>query len=195
MRAVTWTIVGAAVLLAACGGPVGGVADSGTMTPEPDAGSEPPDAGMTVPDAGTAAEFAPEPLPAGAALWLKVDLTTPARPRLEVWAKELALVRGVAFHVGVDAAQLKVDSATPEPVTGADRSLARVRAGDAAFGLVRLASAPAEIDLTAETKLAVLQLSALTPVDTRLALNRVVVRRADGSYVAAKVAGGRLVLP
>ncbi len=194
MRAVQWSWGAAAVLLSACGAIPGGAdagpTDSGVVTVA-DSGTEPPDAGMPpVP------QFVADPLPSGAVVWLKADVTNPAKPRLEVWGRDLALVRGVAFHVEVDPAQLRVDTAAAELVMGAgERILARVRGGDAAFGLVRLERSPAETDLAAETKLAVLQLTALTKVDSRPALSRVVVRRADGAYVAVKAAAGRLVLP
>jgi len=195
MRAVTSCL---AVVLAACGNPpiIEPLPDSG-MPPVvvPDAGSEPPDAGEPLPDAGVPS-FTADTLPAGPAVWLKVDLTTPAKPRLEVWAKELALVRGVAFHLGFDPAQLKVDSAAAESVMGTgERTLSRVRGGDVALGLVRLASSPAETDLGADTKLATLELSALGPVDSRPSLNRLVVRRADGTHVPVKAVSGRLVVP
>jgi hypothetical protein len=193
-------LAGAALLSAACGQPsANGKPDAGPQQhdagiPPADAGIPPADAGA--PDAGVSAHFEPDALPTGAALWLQADLSDAKAPKLEVWAQGISPIFGLAFHLGLDPAQLKVETAGAEPVMGLDgRYLQKARGGDVAFGLTHVEAASGETDLTAAKRIAVLQLSVLGPVDSRLTLGRVLARKADGSFVAVSVAAGRLVLP
>ena len=172
----------AVVVLSACGAPVQTVFDAGPVV---DAGRV--DAGRV--DAGlppVLPHFDADPLPSGAVLFTKADLTDPKAPKLEVWAQGLAPVLGLAFHLQVDAAQLRIDAAGAEPVMGLEaRYLQKVRSGDAAFGLVHLSG---ESDLLTPTRVAIVQLTALQAVDAQVRLERVIARRADSTYVPLKSA-------
>lgn len=147
-------------------------------------------------DAGVLPRFDADPLPPGATLFLKADLADPKAPKLEVWAQGLSPVLGLAFHLGVDGAQLRIDSAGADPVMGFEaRYLQKVRGADVAFGLAHLGAVSGETDLTVPTRIAVVQLTALTAVDARPLLTRVQARKADGTFVPLKAVTGKVVLP
>ncbi len=146
-----------------------------------------------MPDAGPMPRFEPDALPAGATLFLTADLTDPKAPKLEVWAQGLAPVLGLAFHLGLDDTQLRVDGAGCLPVMGPDgRYLQKARGGDLAFGLARLGG---EADLTAPVKLATVALATLKAVDLRPTLTQVQARRADGTFVPLTAVTGKVVIP
>ncbi len=200
MDARQWLAVLAMAVLVGCGQGTGSIdagSDAGTSEQDAgptDAGPDPlTDAGQ--PDAGSPPRFESDAVQ-GPAVWLKANLTDLKAPQLEVWARELPAVFGLAFHLNVDPTQLKLDVASTEPVMGpAGAYLRRIRGGDVAFALTRVGPAAGEANLTAETRLAVVQLSASASVDSRVTLDRVLVRTAEGAFVKVSVGGGRLVLP
>lgn len=179
-------------LVAACGAPVQSMVKDAGQPGGPDAGI--PDAGM--PDAGPVPvlpRFDADPLPPGAALFTKADLTDPKAPKLEIWAQGVGPVLGLAFHVAVDGAQLRIDAAGADPVMGLEaRYLQKVRGADVAFGLARLGG---ETALMAPVRVAIVLLTPLGAVDGAVRVERAVARRADGTYVPLQVAGGKVVLP
>lgn len=169
----------------AAGGQGGGAAGGGMGGAGGGGGSG---GGMAVPP-----KFEPDALPAGATLFLKADLSDPKVPKLEVWVQGLAPVLGVAFHLGLDETQLRVDAAGCAPAMGPDgRYLQKARGGDVAFGLAKLGG---ETDLTAPTKIATVTLAPLKAVDQRPTLTQVQARKADGTFVSLKAVTGKVVIP
>ena len=177
----TRTALGAtvAVALVACGG--GSTAVSGQED-----GSVPLSPGFT-----------PESPPAGAAVWLTCDLTQPEAPVVQVWARELGQVFGLAGHVRYDAEHLAVNEvamATPLGADGAGEAayLGAPRAGDVVLGGARRGPAAGAIDVTDPVLVATLTMRAVKPAQSRLTIDDLVVRRADGSLAVASTAGGSL---
>lgn len=177
------------VAMAGCGRPSEPLAPDAAVAPDASVVSS--DAGVA--DAGSQPRFDAEQKPTGAGLWVEADLTNPARPRLEVWARNLGQVFGVAFHVKVDAAVMQLDEASTELALGPDaRHLEYLLPGDVAFALVRPGPSAGEQDLTAPTRLAVMQLSSLSTSPTAVTFSRVQARRIDGSFVPLTAVGGLL---
>jgi len=112
-----------------------------------------------------------------------------------VVARDLGPVFGVAFQLSGDAS-LTFDTAATSGAFGADGKVLHVAKGSSArFGLTRPAPTAAPVDLTASRTLATFTFQAAGPVDSRPTLDRVSVRRVDGSFVPVSVASGRLVIP
>ena len=141
--------------------------------------------------------FTPESPPAGAAVWLTCDLTQPEAPVVQVWARELDQVFGLAGHVRYDAEHLAVSEVAMATPLGADAAgeaadLGAPHLGDVAFGGARRGPAVGAIEVTDPALVATLSMRALKAAQSRLTIDDLVVRRADGSLVAASAAGGAL---
>ncbi len=110
-------------------------------------------------------------------------------------ARDMGLVFGVAFHLVTDP-HLPIDSIEPTDAFGADAVRLHVAStATARFGLTRPGPSSAPIDLTAPRELARFTFHPEAPVDLRPRLERLSVRRLDGSFVAVTVTSGRLVIP
>jgi hypothetical protein len=175
-----------------------GACDGGSPS-SPDAG----DADMTEDAAEDTADvplvpgFEPDEAPTGAALYLTATLDDPAAPVVQVWARGLGMILGLACHVEFDGARFAAGAPVVEPAIGADTAdeagyLSAVGAGDVALGAARRGPDAGEVDLTAATLVATIPLRVVSAGTSRLDLTSAQARRADGSFVPLAVAGGRL---
>lgn len=135
----------------------------------------------------------------GPRVWIDARLEGHADALVEVWGADLGPVLGYSVHVAHDADHLTVNGSQPPsaaPALGADPGeavyVAMATAGDVALGGVRRSPALGEVDLTTAALLGAARLHASGATTSKLALDRVVVRRADGGYVALQAFGGAL---
>ena len=135
----------------------------------------------------------------GARMWIDAKLEGDADARVELWAAELGPVLGYSAHLRFDTEHLDLDPAagpSVEPALGATADeavhLASALPGDLAFGGTRRSPTLGEADLGAATLLGHARLHARSVTTSRLSLERVVARRADGGYVQLTALGGEL---
>ena len=148
-------------------------------------------------DAGSGTSFQPEAEPTGPSLFAVVDLTDPNAPVLEIRAKQLGPVFGIAFHLQFDETLVTAHDPVVPPFLGPDapdeaRYLVVARAGDVAFGGTRRGPAAGETELDASTVLTTIPLTLTGAGDSEISIKRTQVRRADGSVVPVSLAGGVL---
>ncbi len=140
------------------------------------------------------ASFEREAEPAGPRLWLDAARGDDGRLRIEVYGAALGQVFGWAAHVRHDAGALAVEAGALTETLGATTEAARfvsLAEGDAALGEARRGAALGGVAIDEPTVLAVLEI-AEPEATSDVALDRVVVRRADGSWVEVATAGGVL---
>ena len=135
----------------------------------------------------------------GARMWIDAKVESDSDARVELWAAELGPVLGYSAHLRFDTEHLELDPAggpTTEPALGAAADeavhLATALPGDVAFGGTRRSPTVGEADLGAATLLGHARLHARAATTSRLSLDRVVARRADGGYVQLTALGGEL---
>jgi hypothetical protein len=158
-----------------------GCGDDETRSPEPK------------PKPGAAA-FQRQAEPVGPRIWLDAASDEDGRMRIEVHGAELGDVFGWAAHVRHDAAAFTVEAGSITETLGAATEAVRfvsLGAGDAALGAARRGAALGPVPVEAPALLAVLEIGEPRG-STEVMLDRVVVRRADGSWVDVATAGGLL---
>jgi hypothetical protein len=133
--------------------------------------------------------FAPDAARSGARLWIEADTR-----QLTLWAAELGNVLGVAAHVTIDTSHLTPGAGTAHDALGADALTVfeAVAPGDFTLGTARRGLEAGEVAIDAATELAVIPFEIVRAGEVRLAPSRVMVRRADGSYVPTAALGGTL---
>jgi len=128
----------------------------------------------------------------GARLWL--EATRDDGPIVvSLWASELGGTFGWAAHVTFDSQALTAATASLDEIVLGGEQAAHVvasQAGRVTFGAARRGVALGEVSIDGPTFLGSFQLDGSG--ESRLDLERVVVRRSDGSYVAVTTAGGHL---
>ena len=122
-----------------------------------------------------------------------------ASPTVSVWGIGLGPVFGLAAQLALDSTRLAAEAPQAESWLGPDaakeaRYLAVVGGAGAKLGAVRRGPAAGEREVSAATKLATMRLKVVAPGRSRLELVQVQVRRADGSFLPVKVAGGELTV-
>lgn len=152
--------------------------------------TEPTPASKTTPDPTPL--FTADAPTSGARMWLEVtDADGPVV--VSLWASELGGTFGWAAHVTFDPAALTASAASlDEAVLGGPQAahVLAPKSGDVAFGAARRGTALGEVEIDQPTLLGSFQLDGEGA--SRLDIDRVVVRRADGSFVAVTTAGGEL---
>ena len=135
----------------------------------------------------------------GARMWIDAKLNGDSDALVELWAAELGPVLGYSAHLRFDTEHLENDPAgapSAEPALGAAAEeavhLATALPGDVAFGGTRRSPTLGEADLGAATLLGQARLHARAASTSRLSLERVVARRADGGYLQLTALGGEL---
>jgi hypothetical protein len=142
--------------------------------------------------------FSPDAAVEGPRIWIEAALDGDAA-RVELWAAELGPVLGYAGHLEWDAGHLALDGApSSDDVLAAGDAKTAVHvwsgvAGDLSFGGTRRAPTLGEVDIDQPVRVGEVTLRTLAAKQSRLTPSRVIVRRADGSYVATAAVGGTLV--
>ena len=140
------------------------------------------------------AAFQRDAEPAGPRLWLDGTRGDDGRLRIELRGAELGEVLGWAAHVRHDADAFAIEAGAITEALGSTveaAQLVSVGAGDTALGEARRGVALGPVTIDEPAVLAVLDIGepqATSPIG----LERVVVRRADGSWVDVATAGGVL---
>lgn len=148
-----------------------------------------------------AAQFEAEPNATGARMWLEVDAQAD-EVVATVHAADLGEVFGYAAHLEYDTRQLVLrPDAPPEALAdaladGQPRSLVVMMQGEPGrvrIGATRKGPELGEADMSDATAIATIPFRVISNAEAPLKLTRVVVRRADGSYVPTSAFGGELV--
>jgi len=176
---------------------LGGCDGGNPSSPDANDADTTEDATEETADAPPVPGFEPDEAPTGAALYLTATLDDPAAPVVQVWARDLGTIFGLACHVEFDGGQLTAGAPVVEPAIGPDTAgeagyLSVVAVGDVALGAARRGPDAGEVDVTAPTLVATIPLTVVSAGTSRLALTSAQVRRADGGFVPIAVAGGRL---
>ena len=140
------------------------------------------------------ASFEREAEPNGPRLWLDGARGADGRLRIQVYGAELGQVFGWAAHVRYDAGAFAVETGALTETLGQTTEAARfvsLAEGDAALGEARRGAALGGAAIDEPTVLAVLEIGE-PEATSDVALDRVMVRRADGSWVEVATAGGVL---
>jgi hypothetical protein len=139
--------------------------------------------------------------PGGPSLRIEA-VPTESAARVRILGRDLGPVFGLAARLRFDSDAVAVDvpegaeaslSAVLSPDPAVVRSLVSIDEGGASFGTTHVWPG-SESDLGGDRVLVELDVHALEPGASRLALERVSVRRADGSIVEVDALGGELVL-
>jgi hypothetical protein len=127
----------------------------------------------------------------GSAIYLDGELDE-AGLELSVWAREAGDVFGIAAHLVHDVEILDVDA--DAPLGSDDEALHLVVEGDAdlSIGGTRLSPSLGDVSLEAPTRLATLRL-AQPSEPTSFFIDRITVRRSDGSFVPTSGYGAAIV--
>ena len=164
-------------------------------------GGDPARGGPTA-DAGPARGFVADDAAGGPRMWVTASLDAGGdRVTLEVHASELGAIFGYGAHLEVDGEHLALDASgtSGDAATvlssggaGAPREVLRVDRAAVVLGGARALPDDGDVDVSAETRLAVAQAVALAPATSRVSLTHAFARRLDGSYVPLSTAGGTL---
>jgi hypothetical protein len=127
----------------------------------------------------------------GSAIYLDGRLDE-AGLELSVWAREAGDVFGVAAHLVHDAEILEVEPDAPLGSEAEALHLVVESEGDLSIGGTRLSPMLGEVSLDAPTRLATLRLPAPSE-PTSFHLERITVRRSDGSFVPTSGYGAAVV--
>lgn len=129
--------------------------------------------------------------PTGARLWLEAGPDKDA-PTIEVHGAELGEVFGFSAHLRYGAETMTLVRGDLDRVLGDDTeaaTLVTLRDGDAVMGEARRGLALGAVPIDAPTRLGAFEVGEVR-ADVTLSLERVVVRRSDGSYVDVALGGG-----
>lgn len=135
----------------------------------------------------------------GPRLWIEAQKHGEHGTVASVWAAQLGATLGASLHVRFDPQQLGIN-AQEQPAAEMNTtllndqtvSLAVPRAGNVALGISVKNTQARPFNLDQPVLLAVVQLSAVRDGSSRIELDRVVVRRMDGSFVPVQTTGGVL---
>jgi hypothetical protein len=108
---------------------------------------------------------------------------------VQILADSLGPVFGIAGRLELDPEHLHVERAELAPVLPDSAELVRADPGRVVFGIARRGPGLGDAPLDGEVLLATVRLVPRRGGDSRLALAGGMIRRADGSYVAAELLG------
>jgi hypothetical protein len=145
--------------------------------------------------AATELSLSAEPRAAGAAVWIEGEVSPEGEARVEIWAAELGALFGLSLHLRYPASEVELGEVELVELLGAEPDahyIVTSRPGDLSLGGTRAAPSGGEVELSAPTRLAGVQLRWSAEESAVLALERQQVRRVDGSFVEARCSGAEL---
>ena len=134
--------------------------------------------------------FTPDEQTTGPRMWLNAEAAG-EQVAVTLWAAELGATFGWSAHVPSDGMNVGGVSIDESVLGGGDAiHIAVARQSDVSFGGSRRSPALGPVVIDEPTKLA--DIAAVIPAALRLDLDRVIVRRVDGTFIKTAALGGEV---